>query len=197
NIKAAIDKLKAAGADIKAVSLPNSEASLPVYYILAPAEISSNLARYDGVKYGFSSKQAKDLEDTYLLSRGGGFGPEPIRRILTGTYVLSSGYQDAYYKQAQKVRSLIVKEYEDIFTDIDFLIGPTAATTAFDLGAKQDPISMYKSDIMTIAANLAGVPAISIPSGKVGNLPVGLQLQGAQGQDKQLLDVAHTVEELI
>ncbi|MEX0668272.1 MAG: Asp-tRNA(Asn)/Glu-tRNA(Gln) amidotransferase subunit GatA [Candidatus Saccharimonadales bacterium] len=197
NIKAAIDKLKAAGADIKEVSLSNSEASLPVYYILAPAEISSNLARYDGVKYGFSSKQAKDLLDTYLLSRGSGFGSESIRRILTGTYVLSSGYQDAYYKQAQKVRSLIVKEYEDIFADVDFLIGPTAATTAFDLGAKPDPISMYKSDYMTIAANLAGIPAISIPSGNVGNLPVGLQLQGPQGQDKQLLDVAHVIGELI
>ncbi len=199
SVTQAIEQIKSLGASVEEVSLPSSELSLAVYYILVPAEISSNLARYDGIRYGLSSKEAKDLIDTYLKSRGEGFGPEPIRRILTGTYVLSSGYQDAYYKQAQKVRSLIVAEYEQTFKKFDVLIGPTAATTAFALGEKQDPMAMYLSDVMTVTANLAGSPAISLPlaTGDSGGLPVGLHLQAAQKQDSKLLSIAKALEEKI
>lgn len=197
SINAAIDKLEAAGAEIKPVNLPSNELALAAYYIIVPAEISSNLARYDGVKYGLNPGNAGNLLETYLNSRGEGFGPEPIRRILTGTYVLSSGYQDAYYKQAQKVRTLIAEDYAKTFESVDILLGPTAATTAFALGEKQDPLSMYLTDAMTIATNLAGLPAISLPAGVVNELPVGLQLQAAQKQDSRLLSIAAAVEEVL
>ncbi|MEX0748709.1 MAG: Asp-tRNA(Asn)/Glu-tRNA(Gln) amidotransferase subunit GatA [Candidatus Saccharimonadales bacterium] len=193
----AVDKLKANGAVVSDIKLPLDKLALAVYYIIVPAEISSNLARYDGVKYGLSVDSANDLLETYLQTRGAGFGAEPLRRILTGTYVLSSGYQEAYYQQAQKVRTLIREDYARIFSDYDVILGPTVATTAFELGAKQDPLSMYLSDSMTIATNLAGIPAISLPAGESDGLPVGLQLQAAQRQDKRLLEVAAALEDIL
>ncbi len=196
SIQSAIDKLKEAGAEIVEIDMELNELALAAYYVIAPAEISSNLARYDGVKYGVSAENAGDLLETYLKFRGEGFGEEPIRRILTGTFVLSSGYQDAYYKQAQKVRTQITEEYARAFEKVDVLIGPTAPTPPFKLGEKQDPLSMYLSDSMTIATNLAGLPAISLPVA-TDDLPVGLHLQGAQRTDKKLLDIAMSVEDLL
>lgn len=197
SIETAIDKLESAGAEISYIDLPSNELALAAYYIIVPAEISSNLARYDGVKYGFSDEGAENLLQTYLRSRGQGFGEEPMRRILTGTYVLSSGYQDAYYKQAQKIRTSITQEYEKTFESVDVLLGPTAATTAFDIGEKHDPLSMYMIDAMTIAVNLAGIPAVSLPSAHAGDMPIGLQLQAPQRRDKDLLQIAASVEEVV
>ncbi len=197
SIDDAIDKLKQAGAKVSEVHLNLSKLALAAYYVIVPAEISSNLARYDGVKYGKSADTADDLLSTYLQSRGLGFGEEPLRRILAGTFVLSSGYQDAYYKQAQKVRTQISDEYADVFSEVDILIGPTAPTPAFELATKQDPLAMYLSDAMTIATNLAGLPAVSIPARAVGDLPVGLHIQAAQRQDKKLLDIAASIEEIL
>jgi aspartyl-tRNA(Asn)/glutamyl-tRNA(Gln) amidotransferase subunit A len=155
-----VDALKAAGADVQQVSIPNIERALAAYYILVPAEVSSNLARHDGVRYGYSSPDATNLEETYLRSREEGFGAEAKRRIMIGTYVLSSGYYDAYYKRAQKVRTLITQEFDKVLAQYDILVGPTAPTPAFKIGAKvDDPLAMYLNDIMTVAANLAGVPA--------------------------------------
>lgn len=197
-VQAAIDKLEGAGAKVKTVTVPDDAAALAAYYVIVPAEISSNLARYDGVKYGLNPVEAQNLLDTYLESRGTGFGQEPIRRILTGTYVLSSGYQDAYYKQAQKVRTLLRREYDEVFDDVDVLLGPTAPTTAFKLGEKQDPISMYMTDRLTIAANLIGAPAMSLPlADEAEGLPVGLQIVAPRRKDKQLLDIAASVEGIV
>lgn len=192
-----IDALKAAGADIEEMDLPHDSVSLAMYYIIVPAEISSNLARYDGIKYGYSSQSARTLHETYVQSRGDGFGDEPTRRILTGTYVLSSGYQDAYYKKAQRVRTLLRQDYDDAFQTYDALIGPMAPMTAFKLGEKRDPVEMYKSDDLSISANLAGIPAISIPAGTIDGLPFGLQLQAPSGEDKRLLAMAAAVEEAL
>lgn len=192
-----VENLKARGAKVEEVSLSADAVSLAIYYIIVPAEISSNLARYDGVKYGQSFPLAKDLTETYMQTRGQGFGDEPIRRILTGTYVLSSGYQDEFYKRAQKARTLLRRDYEKVFKKYDALIGPTAPTTAFKFGDKRDPLEMYLSDDMTISANLAGVPAISIPAGEIDGLPFGLHLQAPQGQDKRLLEIAAAVEEVV
>lgn len=186
--------LEAAGAAIEEISLPTDHLALSVYYILVPAEISSNLARFDGIKYGASDPAAQNLLETYTKSRGQGFGDEPTRRILTGTYVLSSGYQDAYYKQAQSVRTLLRAEYETALEGVDALIGPTAPTVAFPLGGKADPLHMYLTDVATISANLTGAPAISLPAGDVDGLPVGVQLMAGQGQDKKLLEIAAAVE---
>lgn len=197
-MQAALDILSSSGAEISTVEVPDDAAALAAYYVIVPAEISSNLARYDGVKYGLGTEGAATLIDSYLQSRGGGFGQEPIRRILTGTYVLSSGYQDAYYKQAQKVRTLLREEYDNVFEQVDVLVGPTAPTIAFKLGEKQDPISMYMSDRLTIAANLVGAPALSLPlSDKIDDLPVGMQIVAAQRNDKQLLDIAASMEDII
>ena len=165
---------------------------------LVPAEVSSNLARYDGVKYGYSSPDAKNLEETYRLSREEGFGAETKRRVLIGTYVLSSGYYDAYYKRAQSVRTKLIDEFNDAFDKYDFLLGPTAPTAAFKLGDKtDDQIAMYMNDVMTVAVNLVGVPAISIPLGNNGKLPYGLQLIAPQRHDHELLLLANSVERLI
>ncbi len=196
-IEAAIEKFKKAGADISEVSLPSLPLSLAVYYIICPAEVSSNLARYDGQRYGHSAKEAKDLDDSYFLSREQGFGAEAKRRIMIGAHVLSSGYYDAYYKKAQTVRTKIIKELEQALTKYDFLVGPTSPTTAFKIGAKAgDPLQMYLTDIMTVAANIAGTPAISIPAGLAGNLPVGLQVMAPQRADRELLAAARAFEEL-
>ena len=198
NIEAAIDKLKAAGAEISEVSLPTLPAALAVYYIVVPAEVSSNLARYDGQKYGFSLDDPSDLEDGYSGSRDTGFGAEAKRRIMIGTYVLSSGYYDAYYKKAQTVRTKLINEFAAAFDQVDFLLGPTAPEVAFKIGANtDDPLKMYLTDIMTVGANLSGGPAISIPAGTSDGLPVGLQLMAPQRGDRELLAMARAAEEVL
>ena len=197
-IMSAADKLKETGTIVEEVSLPSLDLALACYYILVPAEISSNLSRYDGIRYGYSSKSATTLADTYLKSRDEGFGAEAKRRIITGTYVLSSGYYDAYYKQAQKVRTLIIREFKEAFKNYDLLMGPTAPTPAFELGEKShDPLAMYLSDIDTVAVNLVGSPAISIPAGMADGLPVGLQLIAPQKGERDLLGAAQVVQELL
>jgi len=183
------------GAQLVDVSLPNLPLSVPTYYVVAPAECSSNLSRFDGVRFGYSCEKPKDLMDLYTRSRGEGFGAEVKRRIMTGTYVLSAGYYDAYYLQAQKVRRLITDDFERAFTQVDVLMCPTSPTPAFDLGAKvDDPITMYLNDIYTIGANLAGLPAMSIPCGFLGGLPVGLQIIGGHFAEAKLLNVAHVFQ---
>jgi aspartyl-tRNA(Asn)/glutamyl-tRNA(Gln) amidotransferase subunit A len=197
-IETTIEKLKAAGAEVSEVSLPTVPAALAVYYIICPAEVSSNLSRYDGQKYGFAFKESKNLEESYSKTRSTGFGKEAKRRIMIGTYVLSSGYYDAYYKKAQTVRTKIIQEFADAFQQFDLLIGPVAPSTAFKIGANvDDPLQMYLTDIMTVAANLAGIPAISIPAGVSEGLPVGVQLMAAQRADKELLAAAKVTEELL
>jgi len=168
---------------------------VPVYYVVAPAECSSNLARFDGVRYGYRCESPRDLMDLYQRSRGEGFGAEVKRRIMTGTYVLSAGYYDAYYIKAQQVRQLIAADFERAFEEVDVLMGPTAPTPAFPIGAKtSDPITMYLNDIYTIGANLAGLPAISVPCGFVGELPVGLQIVGPHFSEAKVLNVAHGLQ---
>lgn len=193
----AVELIKKAGGLVEEVSLPSVDLGLACYYILVPAELSSNLARYDGIRYGHSSKHAKTLSETYLMSRDEGFGDEAKRRIMIGTYVLSSGYYDAYYKRAQKVRTLIIREFDVAFSKFDLLVGPTAPTTAFKFGEKADPIAMYLNDAYTVAVNLAGVPAISIPSGEVDGLPVGFQLIAPQKAESELLSAAAALERLL
>jgi aspartyl-tRNA(Asn)/glutamyl-tRNA(Gln) amidotransferase subunit A len=191
-IRAALDALHAQGAVLKEVSLPHLPLSVPTYYVVAPAECSSNLARFDGVRYGYRCEKPRDLLDLYQRSRGEGFGAEVKRRIMIGTYVLSAGYYDAYYLKAQQVRALIAADFERAFHEVDVVIGPTTPNTAFALGAKtQDPVSMYLSDIYTIGANLAGLPALSVPCGFAEELPVGLQIVGPHFAEGRLLNVAH------
>ncbi len=193
-----IKKLEAAGAEITEISLPSLPMALAVYYIICPAEVSSNLGRYDGQRYPYSYAEAKDLEDSYFGSRGRGFGKEAKRRIMIGTHVLSSGYYDAYYKQAQTVRTKLINEFEQAFKQVDFLIGPVAPTTAFKIGENtKNPLQMYLADIMTVAVNLVGNPAISLPAGEVDGLPVGLQLMAPQKADRELLALAKSAEELL
>jgi aspartyl-tRNA(Asn)/glutamyl-tRNA(Gln) amidotransferase subunit A len=197
-INGSVEHFKASGASVDDVSLPSVRLALACYYILVPAEVSSNLARYDGIKYGHSAIEAQGLSDVYGLTRDQGFGTEAKRRILTGTFVLSSGYYDAYYKQAQKVRSMLIHEFENAFEQFDILVGPTSPTTAFGLGQKaNDPLAMYMSDIMTVAANITGNPAITLPVGLDYGLPVGIQLIGPQKGERKLLEVASTLESLV
>lgn len=197
-IEAAIAKLQAAGADVREVSLPSLPMALAVYYIVVPAEVSSNLSRYDGQRFGYSYKDAKDLEESYSKSRGIGFGREAKRRIMIGTYVLSSGYYDAYYKRAQTVRTRLLQEFEAVFKEVDFLVGPTAPMVAFKIGENaNDPLQMYLADIMTVGANLTGIPAVVVPAGTSEGLPVGLQLMAPQRQDRALLGLAKGTEELL
>ena len=192
SVRDAIAGYESRGASVTEVSLPNVGLSVPTYYVVAPAECSSNLSRFDGVRFGHRCDDPKDLNDLYMRSRGEGFGDEVKRRILTGTYVLSAGYYDAYYLKAQKVRKLIADDFKRAFEQVDVLMGPTAPTVAFGLGEKtDDPITMYLNDIYTIGANLAGLPAMSIPCGAVGGLPVGLQIIGGYFQESKLLAVAH------
>lgn len=194
-IDQAIDKLKKAGADIEEISLPSLPLALACYYIICPAEVSSNLSRYDGQRYGFSHPDAKNLDESYNWSRSEGFGKEAKRRIMIGTYVLSSGYYDAYYKKAQQLRTKLIQEFKAAFKKVDLLLGPTAPSVAFDIGSNvENPLEMYLTDIMTVAVNLSGNPAISIPAGKVGNMPVGLQLMAPQRHDRQLLGAAKMAE---
>jgi len=196
-IEAAVEKLRQAGAEVREVSLPSLPLALAVYYIVCPAEISSNLGRYDGQRFGYAYPDAKNLEESYSLSRAHGFGAEAKRRIMVGTYVLSSGYYDAYYKKAQTVRTKLINEFKDAFKKYDLLVGPTAPTTAFKIGERtHDPLSMYLTDIMTVAANLSGNPAISLPAGTANGLPVGLQIIGPYAGDRQLLAAAQAFEEL-
>jgi aspartyl-tRNA(Asn)/glutamyl-tRNA(Gln) amidotransferase subunit A len=191
-VRAAIDAFSRDGAKVEELSLPNLPLSVPTYYVVAPAECSSNLSRYDGVRFGHRCKDPKDLTDLYRRTRGEGFGAEVKRRIMTGTYVLSAGYYDAYYLKAQKVRSLINADFRRAFERVDVLMGPTAPTPAFPIGAKtDDPILMYLNDIYTIGANLAGLPAVSVPCGLVGGLPVGLQIIGPHFAEERLLAAAH------
>jgi aspartyl-tRNA(Asn)/glutamyl-tRNA(Gln) amidotransferase subunit A len=194
----AVEKMKSAGAEIIDVSLPSLPLALAVYYIICPAEVSSNLSRYDGQKYGYSFEDAKDLDESYQKTREIGFGAEAKRRIMVGTHVLSSGYYDAYYKKAQTVRTKIINEFNDVFGRVDYLLGPTAPEVAFKIGENTaDPLKMYLTDIMTVAVNLAGVPAISLPAGTVEGLPVGLQLIAPQRRDAGLLAIAKQTEETI
>jgi aspartyl-tRNA(Asn)/glutamyl-tRNA(Gln) amidotransferase subunit A len=198
NIDEVIAKLKKAGAKIEQISLPSVDLALACYYIIVPAEVSSNLCRYDGQRYGLSASDAKDIDQSYELARERGFEDENKRRIMIGTHVLSSGYYDAYYRRAQTVRTKLIKEFETAFKKVDFLLGPTAPMTAFKLGENvADPLKMYLADIMTVAANLTGIPAISIPAGEANKMPIGLQLMAPQKADRQLLALAKTVEEII
>jgi aspartyl-tRNA(Asn)/glutamyl-tRNA(Gln) amidotransferase subunit A len=197
-IQRSIDSLSKAGVEVVEISLPSLAYALAVYYIIVPAEISSNLSRYDGQRYGFSDSKATDLESSYTLSRSQGFGKEAKRRIMIGTHVLSSGYYDAYYKRAQLVRTKIINEFNDAFKEIDFMIGPTTPTTAFKLGQNShDPLQMYLSDVMTVGASLVGTPAIVIPCNTPDSLPIGLQIIAAQRKDKALLDFAFQVQKEI
>src|ERR1700761_2317671 len=194
-IREALAVYEKLGARLVEVSLPNLPMSVPVYYVVAPAECSSNLARFDGVRFGHRCKDPRDLMDLYKRSRGEGFGAEVKRRIMTGTYVLSAGYYDAYYLKAQKVRRLIAADFERAFGEVDVVIGPATPTPAFEIGAKtSDPVTMYLNDIYTIGANLAGLPAMSIPCGFVEGLPVGLQIIGPHFSEEKLLNVAHVFQ---
>jgi len=191
-VKDAIAVLESLGATTVEVDLPNLDLSVPTYYVVAPAECSSNLSRFDGVRFGYRAEGAVDLLDLYCRSRGEGFGDEVKRRIMTGTYVLSAGYYDAYYLKAQQVRQLISDDFKKAFADVDVIAGPTAPTPAFKLGEKvDDPITMYLNDIYTIGANLAGLPGISVPCGFVNDLPVGLHLVGTHFGEETLLRCAH------
>ncbi len=195
-VEEAVRMLERCGACIREISLPNTPLAVPTYYVIAPAEASSNLARYDGVRYGHRCENPRDLEDLYKRSRGEGFGREVQRRIMIGTYALSEGYYDAYYLQAQKVRRLISDDFRRAFEQVDVIAGPTTQGPAFALGEKvDDPVSMYLNDIYTIPANLAGLPAMSVPAGFVGGLPVGMQLIGNYFQEARLLNVAHRFQQ--
>jgi len=191
-IRAGLEELRAQGATLREVSLPNLPLSVPTYYVVAPAECSSNLARFDGVRFGYRCDKPRDLKDLYERSRGEGFGAEVKRRIMTGTYVLSAGYYDAYYLKAQRVRQLIAADFARAFGEVDVLVSPTTPTPAFGIGAKMnDPVTMYLNDIYTIGANLAGLPAISVPCGFVEGLPVGMQIVGGHFTEQRILNVAH------
>ena len=196
-VQAAIDVYRKLGAEMVDISLPNTRLSIPVYYVLAPAEASSNLSRYDGVRYGHRAKEYGDLMDMYCKTRAEGFGAEVKRRILIGTYVLSAGYYDAYYLQAQKIRRLIAQDFENAFKQCDVIMGPTAPSTAFKIGEKaDDPISMYLQDIYTIAVNLAGLPGMSVPAGFSNNLPVGLQIIGNYFDEARMLNIGHAYQQV-
>ncbi len=196
-VRNGIEQLKAAGAQVKEVSLPHTEYGVAAYYIIAPAEASSNLARYDGVRYGRRDMDADSLVELYKRSRSQGFGDEVKRRILIGTYALSSGYYDAYYKKASQVRTLIVEDYKKAFSQCDVLVSPVTPTPAWKIGEKaSDPLSVYLSDLLTIPANLAGVPGMSVPCGfSAAGLPIGLQLQGSHFSEETLLKVAYNLEQ--
>ena len=200
NVKAvmmdALEKLKEAGAELVDVSLPHTKYALPTYYILAPAEASSNLARFDGIRYGYRSKNAKDFNDLYVKSRSEGFGSEVKRRIMIGTYVLSAGFYDAYFKKAQKARALIKADFDKAFETVDMIFTPVAPTPAFSLDAVKTPLELYLEDIFTLSANLAGVPGLSIPAGITEGLPVGIQLLGKHFDEGNLIAVGSAFEKI-
>jgi aspartyl-tRNA(Asn)/glutamyl-tRNA(Gln) amidotransferase subunit A len=191
----AVKQFEAMGATVKEISLPNSPYAIPTYYIVAPCECSSNLSRFDGVRYGYRCENPENLDDLYLRSRTQGFGKEVKRRIMIGAYALSAGYYDAYYLKAQKMRHLISDDFNTAFQQVDVIMGPVSPTTAFDLGSIKDPVSMYLADIYTLSANLAGLPAMSIPAGFAQNLPVGLQLIGNYWSEAKLLNIAHQFQQ--
>ncbi|MDG1938950.1 MAG: Asp-tRNA(Asn)/Glu-tRNA(Gln) amidotransferase subunit GatA [Pseudomonadales bacterium] len=191
-VQAALAELEKLGAVLVDIELPNSALSVPAYYVIAPAEASSNLSRFDGVRYGYRCENPKDLEDLYTRTRTEGFGDEVKRRILVGAYALSAGYYDAYYRKAQQVRRLIKQDFVSAFEKVDIIAGPTSPSPAFKFGEKgDDPVAMYLEDIYTIAVNLAGLPAMSLPAGMMNNMPVGLQLVGNYFAEQQLLNAAH------
>ena len=196
SVEGAIQKLAEAGCEIVPVSLPHTEYAIPTYYIVATAEASSNLARFDGVRYGYRASDARTLSEMYRRTRDQGFGAEVKRRIMLGTYALSAGYYDAYYLKAQKVRTLLVRDFEEVFKQVDAIVTPTSPTAAFKLGEKvDDPLSMYLADIFTVTADLAGIPGISVPCGQTkGNLPVGLQILGKLFDESTILRVARACE---
>ena len=192
SIQEAINQFEKVGAKIEEIDLTNSGLSIPAYYVVAPAEASSNLSRYDGVRFGYRCKSPQNITDLYCRSRGEGFGNEVKRRIMIGTYVLSAGYYDAYYLKAQKIRHLIRNDFQQAFKKVDVIMGPTTPAPAFSLNEFiNDPVRMYLSDIFTVSVNLAGLPAISIPAGFSAGLPVGLQIIGNYFSEPQLLNVAH------
>ena len=196
-VEAALDEYRKLGVEIKEISMPNLKLSIPVYYVIAPAECSANLSRFDGVRFGYRCESPKDLTDLYIRSRGEGFGAEVKRRILIGTYALSAGYYDAYYIKAQKVRRLISEDFKKAFSEVDVIMGPVTPSTAFGIGEKTgDPIAMYLSDMYTIAVNLAGLPAISVPAGFADNKPVGLQIIGDYFAESRILNVAHQYQQV-
>ena len=195
-IAAAVKQFQALGAEIKDISLPNAELAIPAYYIIAPAEASSNLSRFDGVRFGYRCENPADLNDLYKRSRAEGFGDEVKRRIMVGAYALSAGYYDAYYLQAQKVRRLIKNDFMAAYEQVDVILCPTSPTPAFRIGEKiDDPVSLYLTDIYTITANLAGVPGIALPAGFAGDLPIGMQLLGPYFSEARLLNVAHQYQQ--
>ncbi len=196
-IEAAVNEYKKLGAEVKEVSLPNMKLAIPAYYVIASAECSANLSRFDGVRFGYRCDNPADLNDLYIRSRGEAFGSEVKRRILMGTYALSAGYYDAYYIKAQKVRRLIADDFKQALSEVDVLMGPVSPSPAFGIGEKtSDPIEMYLADIYTIAVNLAGLPAISIPAGFVENKPVGLQVIGNYFTEDRLLNIAHQYQQV-
>ena len=196
-IENGLKELEKLGAKCVDVELPHTKLSIPAYYVVAPAECSSNLSRYDGVRFGHRCKEPKDLSDLYCRSRQEGFGKEVKRRIMTGTYVLSAGYYDAYYIKAQKIRQIISNDFQNVFKNVDIIAGPTTTGVAFKLNEKlNDPISMYLSDLYTVSVNLAGLPAISVPSGFINKLPVGMQLIGNYFQESLLMNVAHQYQKV-
>lgn len=196
SVENAISLLAKAGCEIKQISLPHTRYSIPTYYLVATAEASSNLARYDGVRYGYRSAKARTLSEMYRLTRDEGFGPEVKRRIMLGTYALSAGYYDAYYLKAQRARTLIAGDFLDVFKEVDAIVTPTTPTPAFKLGEKSgDPLSMYLADIFTVTASLAGIPGISVPCGLAkSRLPIGLQILGRHFQEATILRLAHALE---
>ena len=194
-IREALSEFEKLGASITEVDLPNNHLSVSAYYVVAPAEASANLSRYDGVRYGYRCVNPVDLEDMYKRTRSEGFGDEVKRRILVGTYALSAGYYDAYYRKAQKIRRLIKNDFVETFKEVDVIIGPTSPHTAFELGAKTDPVTMYLEDIYTIAVNLAGLPAISIPAGIANGLPLGMHIVGNDFDEAKILNVAHQFQQ--
>lgn len=201
-VRAGIAELEKLGASVEPVSLPHSKYALPAYYIIMPAEASANLARYDGIRYGASVMRADDVDvanllEVYTQSRSRGFGSEPLRRIMLGTYSLSEGYSDEFYRKAQKVRTLVRQDFLDAFKKVDVLITPTAPTTAFKIGEKtRDPLAMYKQDIFSVAANVAGVPALSLSCGLVDGLPVGMQIITTDFNEEKLLKVGHAYQQV-
>jgi len=195
-VEEALNEYKKLGAELVEISLPNTSLAIPVYYVIAPAEASSNLSRYDGVRYGYRAKEYKDLMEMYFKTREQGFGDEVKRRILIGTYVLSAGYYDAYYLKAQKIRKLISNDFKEAFTKCDVIMGPAAPSVAFKSGdKKEDPLAMYLQDIYTISTNLAGLPGMSLPVGQTQGLPVGLQIIGNYFKEAQMLNVAHVYQQ--
>jgi aspartyl-tRNA(Asn)/glutamyl-tRNA(Gln) amidotransferase subunit A len=195
-VHAAIEVLRARGARTQPISLPHTEYGLAAYYLIAPAEASSNLARYDGVKYGLRVSGARDIIDMYGQTRAAGFGAEVKRRVMLGAYALSAGYYDAYYGKAQRVRTLVRRDFQQAFEHVDVIVAPTTPTVAFKLGEREDPLAMYLNDVFTIPVNLAGLPGISVPGGfTTGGLPIGLQLIGRAFDEATLLRVAHAYQQ--